>query len=1403
MDRGSEKDRRVVLKNALSALERMQRKLDSLESVHKDPLAIIGMACRYPGHANDSEAFWQLLHNGVDAIEEVPPSRWDMEAYFDPDPETAGKICTRYGGFVDDVELFDPQFFGISPREVVSMDPQHRLALEVTWEALENAAQAPAMLVERRVGVFLGITTRDYSERLTYDGFDNLDVYGLTGNLSAFAAGRISYALGLQGTAMALDTACSSSLVAIHVACQSLRSGESDMVLTGGVNLLLWPEISVTETKAHMLAPDGRCKTFDSHADGFVRGEGCGILVIKRLSDAVANGDNILALIRGWYSNHDGASSGLTVPNLRAQKAVIEGALQFAGITPLDVDYIEAHGTGTSLGDPIELGGLAAVFGKGRSKENPLMLGSVKTNVGHLESAASVAGVMKVVLALLHEEIPPHLHLQELNPHVQWKQVPVVIPTEPTPWPRSERPRIAGVSSFGASGTNAHIIIEEAPIREAVSKAVRDSISERPMHVLTISGKSEAALTAVARRYAEHFDKNPDLELSDAAFTANVGRNHFPYRSAFLGAGLEQMRDQLRAFSDGEKTGIGTDSPVRGSDQPKVAFLFTGQGAQQVNMGRRLYATQPVFRQAINRCNEILESHLDQSLLSVLYPGQEHESPLDQTRYTQPALFALEYALSEVWRSWGVTPNAVLGHSVGEYVAACVGGVFSLEDGLRLISERGRLMQDLPPGGAMAVVFTTEELIHDVITESGDKVAIAAVNGPESITISGPREQLEAAIHVLEEKGVDSRLLQVSHAFHSPLMEPILQVFEETAGSLSFHKPRISLISNVEGRFFKPGEIPDAAYWRRHVRETVRFADGIRVLHKKKFDVFLELGPGAVLTGMARKCLSDNEGVWLASLEKGRDDFAQMLESLAALYVRGVYVDWKGFDRGYDRRRVILPAYPFEKKQYWVAPPPPVEQRGRSRSSLSFDRRDHPLLQARFRSPLVQEVVYEARLNLAVHSFLEDLNIHGVPVLSLAGFVEIAHAAARDFYGGGLHTVSGLALQHALTVQEGENPRVQCVVRPDGDGRADVEIISLGEETESHKEGEWVRHATGKIRRSAVGSSDLRRPNLEEIRSGCNNEIKPDDHYTALRQLGFDYGDSLRGIEKLFCGGGEALGLIHMTAAVRRERGNYILHPGLLDACLQVFSAAWGGSAQQVIYLPTSIEEILYFSDAEERIWSYAAVRSKNDEMLTGDLWILSESEEPVAYLKGVTFIRVNEEGLRRSVGKKMHHDAINVPGEAQRIDIRRRLSEVPAVDRPALLFAWVQAQVARVLRITPPESVDPKAPLTSLGLDSLMAMELRSWSNSTLQVDIQLGDILAGPTTEEWSRALLERIDLEGVTSAGVSFESPVGTAVDLAVSGAPDSAQAEALLQDLDRLTEEEVERVLRDMSSRETDS
>lgn len=669
-------------KRALLALKQMQSKLEALEKAKNEPIAIVGVGCRFPQLCDRPEDFWQLLIDGKSAITEVPSDRWDIDAYYSADATTPGKMYTRYGGFVPHLQDFDAQFFRISPREAVSLDPQQRLLLEVSWEALERAGIAPDRLTGSQTGVFVGICGNDYWHRLLSKKTSEIDAYLATGNAHSMASGRLSYILGLTGPSMSVDTACSSSLVAVHMATSSLRNRECDLAIASGVNRILLPEVSINFSKARMLTPGKYCKTFDAAADGFVRAEGCGAIVLKRLSDAVADGNNILAVILGSAVNHDGRSSGLTVPNGPAQQAVIRQALERSNIKPHQVSYIETHGTGTALGDPIEVGALGAVFGQKRSTP-PLIIGSVKTNIGHLEAAAGIASLIKVVLALQQEEIPPHLHLQQPNPHIDWEQLPIKVATERTPWTRGQQ-RIAGVSSFGFSGTNAHVVVAEAPQLE------RNLAPEvRPLHIFTLSAKTQTALKQLAVRYQEYL-ATTSADIGDICFTANTGRSHFNHRQYIVTSSTTQLGAQLAAFVNGQEAAELHIGQVKDhSAAKKLAFVFAGS-CQYAEMGHQLYQTQPTFRRAIDQCAEILISYIDVPLREILYPSQKESALLNQSIYAQSALFAFEYALFELWSSWGIQPLAVMGDDVGEFVAACIAGVFSLEDGLKLIAARDK-----------------------------------------------------------------------------------------------------------------------------------------------------------------------------------------------------------------------------------------------------------------------------------------------------------------------------------------------------------------------------------------------------------------------------------------------------------------------------------------------------------------------------------------------------------------------------------------------------------------------------------------------------------------------------------------------------------------------------------------
>jgi len=875
-----------------------------------EPVAVVGIGCRFPGASGPAE-LWRLLAEGRDAVGEAPAWRRD--------PSEAGRA--HRGGFLDGVDLFDAPFFGVSPAEATRMDPQQRLLLEVAWEALEDAGIPADRLAGTAAGVFVGISNSDYS-RLQ----PAFDAWTGTGNALSIAANRIFYALDLRGPSLAVDTACSSSLVAVHLACRSLRAGECDVALAGGVNLVLDPALTRSLSAAGMTAADGRCKTFDAAADGYVRGEGCGVVVLMRLADARRYGrdsgrdsDRVRAVIRGTAINQDGRSNGLTAPSQAAQEEVVRRALADAGLAAERVGYVECHGSGTPLGDLIEVQALAAVLGGREPGAPPCRLGSIKTNLGHLEAAAGIAGLVKAVLTLEHGAVPPHLHLRRVHPDLDaadGARRSLEIEGAGRSWPAGGAPRVAGVSSFGFGGSNAHVVLEEAPATEASG----EEQPARPWHLLALSAKTETALAELARRYAQRLEAQPGgtAELCAAAAT---GRSHLSHRLAAVANSGEELRGRLEAFAAGAEAPGVRSGRSRGRRRPRIAFLFTGQPAQYPGMGRGLFAAEPVFRRAIEECDEGLRPWLDQPLLSLLDPSEGAVAALDDTACAQPALFALEIALARLWRSWGIEPDAVLGHSAGECAAACVAGALDLADGLRLIAERGRSMGALPPGGGMAVAFAGEEQVAAVISEiaaAGRTLTIAAVNGPHNTVVSGDREAVSELLARLQAAGIEARVLPVAHAFHSELVEPALDGFERSLADLTFREPRIPLVSGRTGRPLAAGEVPDAAWWRRQMREPVRFADGIDALLAGGCEVFLEIGPRPDLTRMAAGPAEDRAALFVPSLRRGQDDTRALLDSLGRLYTAGADVDWAAFHRGRPRHRLALPLYPFERKRYWI-----------------------------------------------------------------------------------------------------------------------------------------------------------------------------------------------------------------------------------------------------------------------------------------------------------------------------------------------------------------------------------------------------------------------------------------------------------------------------------------------------
>jgi acyl transferase domain-containing protein len=903
-----------TLKRAYLTMERLQRQVEEYERARSEPIAIVGTGCRFPGGVTDTATYWKLLTSGTDAVRDIPADRWDHDAFYDEEAGKPGKIYTRSGAFVDGLDRFDHDFFGISRREALAMDPHQRLTLEVSWEALENAGQAPSGLAGSRTGVFMGAASSDYvTAQIRHP--EDVTAYTSSGAAASFVPARIAYLLDLRGPNLTVDTACSSSLLAVHQACQSLRTGECDMALAGGVNAVLSPVLLISQSQFGSVSRQGRAMTFSDAADGYVRGEGCGVVVLKRLSDAVRDQDRILAVVRGGAVNQDGRSAGITAPNGAAQVDVFRRALTAAGVRPEQVGYIEAHGTGTRLGDPIEVEALADVYG--RDHGAPVYLGAVKTNIGHLEAAAGIAGLIKAALCLSHAEIPPNLHFTRLNSNITFDGTTFEVPTGRTPWPQPEGgTRVAAVSSFGLSGTNAHLILEQAP--PPAPPAAEDD--RRPASVLALSARSETALTALAGRYADRLADGDGTSLADLCHSAGTGRSHFRHRLAAVGATRQEVADQLAAFVRGE-TGPGLVQGEAGS--PEVVFLFTGQGAQRPGMARGLYDTQPTFRRAVDECAEILRPLLRRPLLSVLFPEDPEDLEINDTAYAQPATFTVEYAMAQLWRSWGVTPAAVLGHSFGECVAACVAGAMSLEDGLAFTVERARVIQEFSLPGTMAVVFASEDEVLAEVAAHPGRIAIAAVNGPANTTISGDRGLVEAVCAAFAARGVKAKQLHIASAGHSPLMDPVLEPLRRAAEKITFNAPRIPLVSNVTGELWPWDQAPGPDYWCRHVRGTVRFADGVQTLRAMGYRAFVEIGPAPTLLGVISDALPPgHDDLLLPSLRPKQDDWEVLLPTVAELYAAGAPVDWAGFDRDYSRVKVPLPTYPFDPVRCWQSPRP-------------------------------------------------------------------------------------------------------------------------------------------------------------------------------------------------------------------------------------------------------------------------------------------------------------------------------------------------------------------------------------------------------------------------------------------------------------------------------------------------
>ncbi|WP_425385458.1 type I polyketide synthase [Streptomyces himastatinicus] len=1142
---------REYLKRAIADARDAHLRLSEAEAKAHEPIAIVGMGCRYPGGVASPEDLWQLVSSAGDGITPFPTDRgWDLETLFDPDTDRPGTSHVHEGGFLHDAAEFDAELFGISPREALAMDPQQRLLLETSWEALERAGINPHSLRGSATGVFAGLMYHDYASRLSGVPKD-VEGFLANGNAGSVFSGRISYVFGFEGPAVTLDTACSSSLVSLHLACHALRTGECGIALAGGVTVMAAPTTFVEFSRQRGLAADGRCKPFAEAADGTAWAEGAGVLVLERLSEAQRLGHQVLAVISGSAVNQDGASNGLSAPNGPSQQRVIRQALKAARIPASEVDVVEAHGTGTRLGDPIEAQALLATYGQGREGAEPLWLGSVKSNFGHTQAAAGVAGVIKMVMALRAGELPRTLHVGEPSSHVDWDAGSVRLLTEERPWPRADHPRRAGISSFGISGTNAHVILEEPPAASggdsgdgdgqengtASGEATTD-LSAMPVVPWVLSGRNAQSVRAQTERLAAFLGER-DHSPVDVGFSLATTRAVLEHRTVVLGtdgaAPLTGLTDP--AGGDAVISGAVTDG--------RTGWMFTGQGSQRLGMGRGLYDRFPVFARVLDEVCGHLEAELAGGpgfgvpVREVLFAaeGSAEAVLLEGTGYAQSALFAVQVALVELLRSWGMGPDVVLGHSIGEFVAAYVAGVFGLGDAARLVAGRARLMQGLPSGGAMAAVEGTESEVTDILggVPEGERATVAAVNGPTAVVVSGDEDAVERVMAVARERGRRVSRLRVSHAFHSPLMEPMLAEFAEIAAGVAYRQPVLPAVSTVSGQLVGAADWATPEYWVRQIHEPVRFHRALETTTTEQgVTRLLEIGPDPVLTALAQTAV---DSMVASTLRKGRGEPETVLSAVAEMFVRGSQVDWPAMFAGTGARRVDLPTYAFQRQRYWLdAARPVTDARG-----LGLGVAEHPLLGAAVSVAGSDAVLLTSRLSVRSHPWLADHVVAGSVLVPGTAFVELAVQAGDRV---GCDRVEELTLQAPLVLPEDGAVQVQLSIDGAEDGRRALWVYSRPEEAGA--EQPWTVHATGVLVAGVpAGGWDLR------VWPPVGAEaVVVDGLYERLSGAGLAYGPAFRGLREVWKQGEDLLVEAALPEAVAEDGAGFGLHPALLDTVL-------------------------------------------------------------------------------------------------------------------------------------------------------------------------------------------------------------------------------------------------------------